>query len=338
MASALILAYSKDGELIYDPFCGSGTVALEAWRLGRRVIATDLNPYAVTLTRAKLFPCVSIEDAMRQIASISMEVEETANAVDLRRVPQTVRRFFHPETLRETIAWARVLQERQFFFLLSCLMGILHHQRPGFLSYPSSHTVPYLRTKRFPRSRYPKLYEYRSVRQRLEKKVFRALKRIPELDFGLRRGCSQDNASTYIPPEQVDAIITSPPYMRQLDYGRDNRLRLWFLGTADWQDLDGIISPSEAVFLEVIRSCLARWRLTLRHGGLCVLVLGDSFSRTYNVSLPDLVAHIAVAEIGGYTVRCRRSEAIPNERRVRRGYRGNLTETVLVLRNEKTSR
>jgi hypothetical protein len=30
-------------------------------------------------------------------------------------------------------------------------------------------------------------------------------------------------------PLHFDALITSPPYMNALDYGRDNCLRLWFI-------------------------------------------------------------------------------------------------------------
>lgn len=44
---------SNDGEVptFWDPFCGGGSLPLEALRLGLDVIATDLNPVAVFLTR-----------------------------------------------------------------------------------------------------------------------------------------------------------------------------------------------------------------------------------------------------------------------------------------------
>ncbi len=37
---------------IYDPFCGGGSIPLEAQRLGLEVYATDLNPVAVLITKA----------------------------------------------------------------------------------------------------------------------------------------------------------------------------------------------------------------------------------------------------------------------------------------------
>jgi adenine-specific DNA methylase len=74
MAQTLIKEFSHDSEVIYDPFCGAGTVALEAWAAGRYVLATDLNPYAIILTRAKLFPIPSVDDAITEINQTAKEV------------------------------------------------------------------------------------------------------------------------------------------------------------------------------------------------------------------------------------------------------------------------
>jgi hypothetical protein len=228
MAASLVSQFTKDGDLLYDPFSGSGTVALEAWFARRRVVANDLSPYANLLSRAKLFSYGCLEDALNDMEKFSAEANELQRDVRLSNVPNWVRQFFHPKTLRDTIAWTSVLRRRRRWFLLASLMGILHHQRPGFLSFPSSHTVPYLRVNKFPRSRFPELYKYRSLRDRLEAKVKRAFRRVPELDFSVSRVCFSKSADELVPVGAVDAIITSPPYMRQLDYGRDNRLRLWF--------------------------------------------------------------------------------------------------------------
>ena len=39
------------GPTVYDPFCGSGTIPLEAQRLGLRSIGSDLNPVAVLMSK-----------------------------------------------------------------------------------------------------------------------------------------------------------------------------------------------------------------------------------------------------------------------------------------------
>jgi len=334
MARSLINAFTQVGETVYDPFCGSGTIALEAWLAERQVVANDMSPYAVTITRAKLFHPGAIDEIFSEIEELSNQVKDLNCEVDLRKIPKWIRVFFHPDTLKEVISWSRVLKSRRSYFLLACLLGILHHQRPGFLSYPSSHTVPYLRSRKFPKENYPELYEYRSVKERLINKSLRVMSRIPTPGMQMSRKCYMRNAASLLPRIGVDAIITSPPYMRRLDYGRDNRLRLWFVGLEDWKALDNTVSPKEADFLLLFKNCLTLWRNALVPRGLCILVLGDSHTRSYGKSLPDAIADLATDEIGGYSVICRYTESIPDERRVRRNYRGNLEETILVLRNE----
>jgi hypothetical protein len=336
MAAALVNEYTTAGSVVYDPFSGCGTFALEAWRAGREVIANDVSPYARLLTRSKLFPYPSLDAALADLRRMAKKVERRRRKPDLRTVPKWVRSFFHPETLRDALTWATVLKAENRWFLLACLMGILHHQRPGFLSYPSSHTVPYLRIKKFPPSRFPELYEYRPVAERLEAKVRRAFRRMPTLDFALSRRCYGTRAEAQRFSRPVGSILTSPPYMRQLDYGRDNRLRLWFLGCKDWDALDSVVSPKEKEFLSLMDRCLRRWKRLLVAGGHCVLVIGDTASRSRRTNLPDLVA--GIAKKAGYVLVSQHADAIPNERRVRRGISGSSSETILVLRNSALRR
>src|ERR1043166_2072218 len=52
-AREVIRAFTRKGDVVVDPFCGSGTTAVEAISLGRRAIATDVNALAVFLARTK---------------------------------------------------------------------------------------------------------------------------------------------------------------------------------------------------------------------------------------------------------------------------------------------
>lgn len=50
---AEVLRYLDEKALpIYDPFCGGGSIPLEAQRLGLRAVGSDLNPVAVLITKA----------------------------------------------------------------------------------------------------------------------------------------------------------------------------------------------------------------------------------------------------------------------------------------------
>ncbi len=84
IAASLVSQFTDQGDLIYDPFSGSGTVALEAWAAKRRVIANDLSPYAHVLTQAKVFPPHSLEEALESIEKASVEAIARRDGVDLR--------------------------------------------------------------------------------------------------------------------------------------------------------------------------------------------------------------------------------------------------------------
>jgi hypothetical protein len=52
-ARQVILAFSKPGDLVFDPFMGGGTTLVEARALGRRAAGTDISSLAVFLTDTK---------------------------------------------------------------------------------------------------------------------------------------------------------------------------------------------------------------------------------------------------------------------------------------------
>ncbi|MFX0066586.1 MAG: DNA methyltransferase [Candidatus Hermodarchaeota archaeon] len=59
IANRLIARYSTLGDIIWDPFAGSGTVLVECRLLGRNSYGTDINPLACLLARAKSTPIES---------------------------------------------------------------------------------------------------------------------------------------------------------------------------------------------------------------------------------------------------------------------------------------
>jgi hypothetical protein len=333
LAAGLVRNYTKRNELIFDPFCGAGTIPFESWANNRRALSCDLNPYAFLLTKGKLFPEIDLNIAIKKIEMYELAVSSSYKGVDLRKIPKWVRGFFHPRTLKEIVTWVEILKKNEEWFILACLMGILHHQRPGFLSFPASHAVPYLRTKKFPKEKYPILYEYRSVTDRLKKKVQRAFMRLPKLDHRIYRNCFLKD-SRNLPIENVDAIITSPPYMRQLEYGRDNRLRLWFLDCDDWKTLDKRISPKELGFIEMMRENLSSWKTILKPHGKCILILGDSVCKSYKKQLPNVIIQIATLEIRGYKLIGQIQNQIPEKKRVRKHLRGSVYETILIFQRQ----
>lgn len=53
LVQRIIESYSSPGDLVGDPFLGSATTGIEALRLGRRFIGSDISQVALLISRAK---------------------------------------------------------------------------------------------------------------------------------------------------------------------------------------------------------------------------------------------------------------------------------------------
>jgi hypothetical protein len=247
-------------------------------------------------------------------------------------VPEWVRRFFHPNTLQEAVRFADECIDQDDQFLLACLLGILHHQRPGFLSYPSSHLVPYLRDRKYPRAQFPEMYEERSLAPRLIAKVQRTLKTPVRRPNGVTAQVFRKDVTDLRLDGEVDAIITSPPYMNALDYVRDNRLRMWFLDrhTTDYSpEATDKTEEFDTLSTAFASNALSR----LRRGGRCVLIVGQTVVRKRMRSHPAERMLANLLRIDPSLVLDEVIEDdIPDVRRTRRGAAATKRELILVIR------
>jgi hypothetical protein len=214
---------------------------------------------------------------------------------------------------------------------MACFLGILHHQRPGFLSYPSSHLVPYLREKKYPRALFPKMYAYRELRPRLLAKIRRSYRRFMQpTPAGITfRQCAVQQLKF---PERFDALITSPPYMNALDYGRDNRLRLWFIDPGSAQPVDNGVTQRRKAFADAISMLAAKIESGLRPKGHCVLVVGTEFTRSFEAHPAEVVLAILRKHAPSLGLLRVITDDIPDVRRSRRECRGVKTEHFLIFR------
>lgn len=327
----LIDRFADSYGTIYDPFSGSGTILLEGWRKGYHVIGTDLNEYAVILTKGKINPYENEAVAIEKLESYKERVKRWIWRHKEVQTPVWVSEFYHPDTLKEICAWVKVLKYNEEWFFLACLLGILHHQRPGFLSYPSSHGAPYLRVNKYPEKDFPEMYQYREVFPRLKAKISRVYKKFPELDYTIKREAYKKDATKIrLDAGSIQTIITSPPYMKSLTYARDNRLRLWFLGEEDWKELDKKISPERNYFFKEMLCCFKKWYRLQPSGGRCVLVVGN-LTTSYNgkrCSMPEAIVEIAMKY---YKLEAAYIDPIPEKRKVVKGDTKVKQEAVLVF-------
>ncbi len=336
MARTLVDTYSSPGDMLCDPFVGSGVVALECLIAERGIIASDINPYGITLTKAKIAPPASIDEALEKAKSYCDKMKGLIKDVRINDVPRSVRDFFHPKTLREILALTELLKKNKEHFLLSCLLGILHHQRPGFLSYPASHLVPYLRTNKFPKEQFPEQYEYRDVASRLYRKIQRTYRRFPNINKDIPRACKLKNVTNLkLPKESIDAVITSPPYMNALDYARDNRLRLWFLGVEEYRHYDRKVPNNCQKFLNLMELFLCNIHIGLKEKGKCVLVIGEVNRTKKSINTAQLLIELATKQMGTFECEDIIEDAIPDIRRARKNAACTKREWIVVLKKKR---
>lgn len=331
IARELVERFTKRGQLVVDPFAGAGTIPLEAVIRGRRAFASDISPYARILSTAKLCPPPTLKIALEQ-AENALKLAQKVPTQDLRTVPSWIRSFFHPKTLKEALQFASICRQRGNEFLMACFLGVLHHQRPGFLSYPSSHLVPYLRDKKYPRDEYPEMYSYRELRPRLIAKINRSFKRfqLPKHGGEFNQSAVQD----LVLPDKFDALITSPPYMNALDYGRDNRLRLWFIDPSLAEPVDNDVTQRRKAFQEAINSLAVKVETGLRRYGHCIFVVGEEFNRNFDAHPSEVVLNVMRDRAPSLRLKQIISDDIPDVRRTRRECKGVKTEHFLIFQRK----
>ena len=237
IAYNLVQQYSKPGSVIFDPFCGKGTTLLAARLHNCPTYGIDIAPEAVVCSYAKILD-VTLDDVCDYVSGLNI------NARSVGGIPSSIHTFFNAYTLsqilslRESIICDTYSKDRykriNALFTLASLLGILHGHASYSLSISSSHAYSmsprYVREYAIKHGLKPPI---RDVKKCLITKITRCLK-VPLPRFVLsdvRRGSALFCSSIF--PElinNVDLIITSPPYLNAQTYAKDNWLRLWLLG------------------------------------------------------------------------------------------------------------
>jgi hypothetical protein len=73
--------YSSPGELVCDPFSGSGVTPVEALVLGRRAAGSDINPVAIFITRMTAIAPVDIDALRAAYEQVRSEVRDRINSL-----------------------------------------------------------------------------------------------------------------------------------------------------------------------------------------------------------------------------------------------------------------
>jgi len=305
-AARLVRAFVAPGARVLDPFCGSGTVLVEAMIAGRSPIGTDLNPLAVRLARCKTRPRdpVELENLVAQarVCAASADDRRKAKAGASRRFPPEDMEAFEPHVLLELDSLRAKLEmlrndpaQHDLMLVLSAILVKLSKKRGDTsVGIAGRRTAPGFASKIF-------VQKTEELARSLA--AFRALLPTPT-----PRGAfvEQDNATELrrLPPGLMDAIITSPPYAATYDYISHHAMRLRWLdlnasalahGEMGARSTYQRIPPGEAsvAWSRELAKFFNAAAKVLPKGGPLVLLMADSAVGNVALRADEIVASTA---------------------------------------------
>lgn len=288
----LISMLSGRGEVVLDPFGGSGTTALEAIRLGRRAICIDANPLSALIGRVK----TSMVD---RASAIELHGFQAALASELPSLPSNPESLIatnreHAPTIPNREKWFADSAFGELCLIKKRIMGLesacakdIALVAMSKIAIRASFQDSETRYKSVPRQvpvgetlrRY--LKEFRSVVESVSETESTTRHGIARFIYGDSRYIGQE----IVPDGSVDLVVTSPPYGNATDYHLYHRFRLLWLGfdpiELSKREIGSHLKHQRegsgfASYFDDLRATAKMIHRVLRPGRYAALVLGDS--------------------------------------------------------------
>lgn len=319
-AARLVALATEPGGRVLDPFCGSGTVIVEAIAAGRRARGTDLNPLAVMLAQSKIRP--RTEADLAALVDRARAISERGEARRKQKAGATMRYPFEDAALFEP----HVLLE-----LDSLRSGVFGPELDGEpelrrdLALVLSSILVKVSKKRADTSR---VTEPRRTRAGFTLDLFakkaaeyadrlRAFDAIAKAAPGgrLKARIEVADVRELRMPEGglADAIVTSPPYAGTYDYLAHHELRLRWLELPA-RGLSAVelgarrdyarLSPSEALARHAreTKELLTACARLVRPSGMVILLVADSGLRGVALRADEAIRKAIDSRLGLHVV------------------------------------
>ncbi len=273
LAEYFLRRYARPGQLVWDPFAGSGTTLVEANALGVRAAGCDVSEFNCLLSRVKT---AGYERAVL-LAEAAQLAERRVRPAGGALPNGYLARWFSPRALAELLAFRAALADTSYGDLWRVVLS-----RAARSARLARHD-----DLDFPREPVPGeyfCYKHRRVCRPvaeadkfLRRYVGDAVRRVLEFD-AIRTDAEvtvvSGDARVADPPAPVDLVLTSPPYPGLIDYHEQHAYAFELLGLRrrDAQE----IGRGLRGYCEGMVAVLRRARQALRPGGRVVLVVDDS--------------------------------------------------------------
>lgn len=284
IAHFLVEQFTEPGDTVVDPLCGVGTIPLEACLQNRIGIGNDLSELAFCVSKAKLEKpdetnCLQVLNALhsyitreKQSSTIEAQLEKYKSFGFNGKLPD----YFHQDTFRE------ILCARNYFapriktlssaeaMVFSCLLHILHGNRPYALSRNSHPLTPYAPTGEF---------VYKNVVEHIKEKLNASFQKGNFDHYKPGKALCGDYKELGTHNISADAIICSPPFADSMRFYMQNWMRLWLCGweEADYREADNIFLDQKQrrnfdVYVPFFKMCAS----ILNPNGKVILHLGKT--------------------------------------------------------------
>lgn len=298
------------GDLVYDPFSGRGTTAIEAALLDRRVVANDVSPLSALLAAPRLAPPASTDPVAARLADYELDRAARAD-LDLSM-------FYHPATEAALVSLRRALLARvaagidddlDRWIRMVATNRLTGHSGGFFSVYtlPPNQAASQASQQRINAQR-AQVPPERDVPALVVRKTRQLLR---DLDDGARarlerrrrdaRFLTGDARETpAIAAGSVRLTVTSPPFLDQVAYAKDNWLRCWFNGLDSNQVGAGItMARTVPAWTAVMAGVFAELYRVTAPGGHVAFEVGEV--RRGTVPLDEHV--VPVGEEAGFACR-----------------------------------
>jgi 16S rRNA G966 N2-methylase RsmD len=230
-ARGAIAAWSKPGQRVLDPFCGSGTVLVEAMAAGRPAVGVDASPLAVLIAKVRS-TVLDQPGRLRLVESahaIADEASERARKRIRPEIPVWARREttrFFPHVALELLGLRELVsattEDAIGVALRACFSSIL----VKFMRLPE--TGGDEPAQRIGRGMPSKFFAGRA--EELAQSLAALAERTPAGTPAPQIHLGDARAIDLVAAESCDLILSSPPYAGTYDYAEHHDVRFLWLG------------------------------------------------------------------------------------------------------------
>lgn len=301
---ATMLALTKEGDTILDPFGGCGTTLVEARLNGRNAIAVDINPIAYLVSKAKTTK-LSQED-IEIIEDLLIKIKEdlfnlyNLNISRLRiSIPlfDNIDHWFQKKmqielaVIKANLDTVKDKQVREYLYVaFSSILVKVSNQESDTRFASINKDLPL----------YSAFNEFRNKVQSMNKRILEFSKLA--LDYNSKVYLGDARKLDFLEDNSIDHIVTSPPYANTYDYYLYHKFRMLWLGY-DFKSVqrDEIGSRDKHSskklgiedFEKNLLSCLKEMSRVLKKSKYVVLVIGDSVIRGELIKADKLIKKIS---------------------------------------------